>query len=314
MMQLSQLLGYALSFVIGYIASYLVVQQTKKEKNVKFEIVTRAIIFENFSNGELELHYEKENVPNLYMLVVRLWNRGREHVLGRDISPNGIPTVSIDERSRFLGKPRVKQSNEAIGAKSSLLEDQKCIVSFDCLNHDEWIEMVFFYSGHPHSKVTTSARIYGQNSPAASNGERENVGFLNRVLYLMVLLLIVLSPICFVILLFTLPFLYLFSMLDLLFTSEGETHLWFDFMLILGTFVPSLWLFNKIKVFFKRRKNPKGYVIEEDTRPAFWEGLKPAWKMVLTGKAYYPSNSIYSFGESDDTNDTESWLNKDAPD
>ena len=80
----STLLPYIISFFLGYLSSLVVARQTRTEKNLSFSLVSREIIFENFNKSEFELKYKGNPVENLYVLVIRAWNKGRDRILSGD--------------------------------------------------------------------------------------------------------------------------------------------------------------------------------------------------------------------------------------
>src|SRR5690349_5802256 len=126
---------------LGYAANMLVAKQTAKKKNLTLQITRRSIIVEAADSCPFYLLDKQGNyLSNVYLISVRLWNRGNEHILRSDISKESPLLVNLLDDAQVLGEPIIFRGGSDIGLE--IAEKSKNIyeITFECVNPGEWAE------------------------------------------------------------------------------------------------------------------------------------------------------------------------------
>src|SRR6266446_5596592 len=151
--------------VLGYAANMLVAKQTAKKKNLILETTGRRIIVEAADACPFYLLDKQRNqLSNVYLINVRLWNKGSEHVLRSDISKESPLRVNLLDEAQVLGEPIIFRGSSDIGLQITEKSKNTYEITFECVNPSEWAELGFFVKDNPRIRLSASGRIFGQKS------------------------------------------------------------------------------------------------------------------------------------------------------
>ena len=285
------LLGAILSYLVGLI----VADQTDKKKNLLLKLVEKAIILEEGTYCPFTIQDDetKEILDNCYGLIIRLWNEGKIEILSSDISETNPLKISIDSSARVIGNPRGCSSENIVFSVEK--DEENCyLIDFDCINPQEWIEIIFYITGDPLAKINATGRIYGQEAEFNFINNDGKATTYERITHLIAALFITSNFPLLIIGLF-----WLFSQYSLnqfIYDFNSLPNL-LEMILLLGIGGTTVILFAYLVSWFKRKQTPKGYILEEDYFPNPFQTIKIWWAIALTGKYYKVSNSAYSFGK-----------------
>lgn len=281
--------------VLGYAASLLVAKQTEKKKNLIIETTGRRIIVEAADACPFDIFDKQGNkLSNVYLISVRLWNKGNEHILRADISSESPLLVNLLDDAQVLGEPIIFRGGIDIGLQITEKSKNTYEVAFECVNPDEWAELGFFVKDNPRIHLSASGRIFGQKSDfmfrmddgRASAGERSAAFF--------AVFFIITSPIALIVgLIFLLKD---YSVSALLFSPDAIPE-FIRQCLAYGVTVPTILALYYLMMWFKRKSNPKTYLLDEDYEPSQAQNIGAMWGTALSGRRYRVSSSIHSSGE-----------------
>lgn len=283
------------SFVIGYLSSWLVARQTRLTKALRLEVMGREMIFENFEGDRFDLRYEGQPVQNLYGLVVRLWNRGRDRIISSDISKRDPVMIVMDQSAKILGTPSVYMANEGIDFNVIKVKDNAYRFEFDCLNASESVVVEFKYTGNPRAVVKRVGRVFGQDQSITSGvGEARTTpaGRFGALIAALFITFLYASPLVAIVWIlvwsflrgWTLPHVQDWPQPLLLFTTFGASMI----ILYVTFFTAKL---------IKKYRSPKGFLDGQSHSYSNLDSFKAIWSTVLTGRKYMASTSVYDYGQ-----------------
>jgi len=295
LLETKDLLLLGLGGVLGYLLSLIAAKQTEKKKDLVLEVLGRQIVAEATGHCPFRIvDLAGEPLDNVYFIVVRVWNRGREAVRGDEISPNAPITVDLGDDIKVIGSPLVTKPHHAMDFSIQHLDQSKYKIGFDCLNQDEWVQIGFYTAGNPRAVIKGSGRVFGQDSDFALTTDDSKATFYERITALIAFLMIVSSPIC---LILASWWIYKDYTLSEVFLSPEKLPKALYAMIYLGIFIPVISGFYFFSLWLKRKRNPKGYPIREDFEPTQSQSLKAFYLTALHGKRYEVSTSVHDYGE-----------------
>lgn len=233
-------------------------------------------------------------LDNVYFFVVRVWNRGRETVRGDEISPTAPLTIEVGEEAKVIGEPQVMKPHSEMEFSIATLDQNKFRISFDCLNQDEWVQVGFYMTGNPRTTIKGAGRVFGQHSEFEVTTDDSRASVFERLTALFAVLMIVSSPFA---LLGAVWWAYTDYAVSDLFYNTDKIPKSLMMMFCLGTIFPLIAAFYFSSLWFKRKKNPKGYPIREDFEPTQRQSLRAFYLTALRGKRYEVSTSVHDYGE-----------------
>lgn len=280
---------------LGYLLSLVAAKQTEKKKALVLEVTGRYIVAERTSQCPfLLVDHQGKNLENIYFVSVRIWNRGRETVRGDEISPTAPLMIEIEEAAAVIGDPLVTKPHEDMSFSISSPTQNKFQFSFDCLNHDEWVQVGFYITGSPKAAIRGSGRVFGQHADFAVATDDSHAGFQERILSLIVVLVVMTSPLS---LLAAAYWTYSEHQLsNILYHPEAVPKI-LTLLLLHGLFITATAIIYFISTWLKRKKNPKGYPIHEDFEPTQSQSLRAFYLTALRGKRHVVSTSIEDYGQ-----------------
>lgn len=76
-------------------------------------------------------------LPNAYMFITRIWNKGTEAVLGHELSDDHPLSILIEESARVLAAPVIVKPSRMMkfDVTATAPNNFRCV--FDCLNPGE---------------------------------------------------------------------------------------------------------------------------------------------------------------------------------
>jgi len=280
---------------IGYLVNILVAKQTDKKRGLILQTTGRRIIVESASSCPFVVSdLDGNKLDNVYLINIRLWNKGKHHVERKDISADHPLEISIEESAEILGEPVIFRGSDKVGLNIHKTKDNTYRVDFECVNPEEWSELGFFVKEDPNVKVSASGRIYGQANDFNVSIDDSRTSLSERITLGIVLLVICLSPFALIWGVWWLFDEYSFAMLINDPDSIPEN---LQRLLAYGTIVPMLAFMGYSQIWLKRRGNPKTYPIDEDYRPNEAKNIGALWGTALSGKNYRVSNSSRNKGE-----------------
>ncbi|MBC8996307.1 hypothetical protein IAI51_07160 [Pseudomonas sp. N40(2020)] len=295
LLEAKDLILLALGALVGYLLSLIATKQTEKKKDLVLEVLGRHIVAESTDTCPfLITDLAGMKLDNVYYFVVRVWNRGREAVRGDEISRTAPLSIEVSEDANVIGEPQIMKPHPEMEFSITSLHQNKFSISFDCLNHDEWVEVGFYMTGNPRATISGAGRVFGQHSEFDVTTDDSRTGWLERLSYLLVVLMIVSSP-------FALPWALWwayteYTISDLLFNTDKLPKFLMT-LFCLGIIVPTITAYYFSSLWFKRKNNPKGYPIREDFEPTQRESLRAFYLTALRGKRYEVSASVHDYGE-----------------
>lgn len=281
--------------VLGYFLSLIAAKQTEKKKDLVLEVLGRQIVAEATEYCPFRIvDLSGEPLDNVYFIVVRVWNRGRESVRGDEISPNAPITIDLGEDIKVIGPPRVTKPHQAMDFSIEPVGRNKYQIVFDCLNQDEWVQIGFYTDGNPRAAIKGTGRVFGQYSDFSLTTDDSRATVYERLTAIIAFLLIVSSPVCLILSSWWIYEDYTFS--EVVFHTEKLPKV-LSAMMCLGIFIPVISGFYFFSLWLKRKRNPKGYPIREDFEPTQSQSLKAFYLTALHGKRYEVSTSVHDYGE-----------------
>jgi hypothetical protein len=281
--------------VLGYLLSLIAAKQTEKKKDLVLEVLGRQIVAEATEYCPFRIvDLAGEPLDNVYFIVVRVWNRGREAVRGDEISPSAPITIDLGEDIKVIGPPRVTKPHQAMDFSINSVDQNRYQIGFDCLNQDEWVQIGFYTAGNPRAVIKGTGRVFGQHSDFAITTDDSKATIYERLTALIAFAMIVSSPFC---LFFALWWIYEDYTLAEVFHQPDKLPKTLSAMLYLGILIPVISAFYFFSLWLKRKRNPKGYPIREDFEPTQSQSLKAFYLTALHGKRYEVSTSVHDYGE-----------------
>jgi hypothetical protein len=285
----------ALGGILGYLLSLIAAKQTEKKKDLVLEVLGRQIVAEATEHCPFRIvDLSGKPLDNVYFIVVRVWNRGREAVRGDEISPNAPLTIDLGEEITVIGPPRVTKPHHAMEFSITPIDQSKYKIGFDCLNQDEWVQIGFYTAGNPRAAIKGAGRVFGQHSDFALTTNDAKATIYERITYLIAFLMIVGSPICLVLASW---WIYQDYTISEVFLHAETLPKALSAMICFGMIMPAISGFYFFSLWLKRKRNPKGYPISEDFEPTQSQSLKAFYLTALHGKRYEVSTSIHDYGE-----------------
>lgn len=281
--------------LLGYVSSIIVAKQTAKKKNLILETVGRKIIVEAADRCPFDMLDKQGNkLSNVYLICVRLWNTGGEHVLGSDISKESPLLVKFSGDASVLGEPIIFRGGSDIGLQ--ILEKGKDTyqVTFECVNSGEWAELGFFVKDNPRIRLSASGRIFGQESDFMFHMDDERAPIGERLASFFLVAFVFCSPIALIV---GLVFLLKDHSISALWINPDSLPSFIPVCLLYGILVPLLFARFYFLNWLERRRNPKTYPLEQDYKPSEAQNIGAMWGTALSGKRYGVSSSIHSIGQ-----------------
>ncbi len=281
--------------VIGYLICLIAAKQTEKKKDLVLEVLGRQIVAEATEHCPFRIFdLAGEPLDNVYFIVVRVWNRGREAVRGDEISPSAPITIDLGEDMKVIGLPHITKPHEAMDFSIKSVGQNKYKIGFDCLNQDEWVQIGFYTAGNPRAVIKGTGRVFGQHSDFTLTTDDSKATFYERLTALITFVMIVSSPFC---LFYALWWIHEDYALAEVILHPDKLPKTLSAMLYLGIFIPAISGFYFFSLWLKRKRNPKGYPIREDFEPTQSQSLKAFYLTALHGKRYEVSTSVHDYGE-----------------
>lgn len=291
---------FALLFLgvfLGGIASWIVNKITEKKKGLIVQTTGRRIIVESASFCPFKItDLEGRPLDNVYLINIRVWNKGNQHVLGSEISKDCPLIISLDKETKTLGDPIIFRGSDKIGLSLQLIDVNTYKLDFECINPDEWSEIGIFVEGKSDSKVSASGRVFGQNHDFNVTIDDGTISFGERLLVGFTLLFIVLWPFGAGYGLYWLSSDYSFQQAIADFDSLPYA---LRCLLSYAMILPMLIITYFVALSLKRKGNPKSYPIDEDYEPSQAQNIGAMWGTAISGKKYRVSRSSKNYGEID---------------
>lgn len=281
--------------VLGYLINIMVAKQTDKKRGLTLQTTGRRIIVESASSCPFVINDLNGNqLDNVYLINIRLWNKGKQHVERKDISREHPLRIHFDTETEILGEPIIFQGSNHISLETVREDKNSYRIDFECVNHDEWAEMGFFVKDNPNVNVTASGRIYGQNSNFNLSIDDSRAGMGTRLITWLFLILLVLSPLSLIA-----GLIWLFSeySLSALINANDTLPDMLKRLLIWGILLPLVAISGYAPIWFKRRVNPQSYLLDEDFAPGEAKNIGALWGTALHGKNYRVSDSSRNNGD-----------------
>lgn len=282
-------LGAVASLPVGYVAGLLVAKQTEKRKDLVLQVTGRRIIVESARSCPFVIQDTQGNeLDNVYLINVRVWNRGKLHVHRADVSDQSPIAIRFEEGTKLLGNPIIFRGVDETGVSIEPLNGSSYRVDFECFNSDEWAELGFFVQDDYKANVSASGRIFGQKadfSVTMDDGKESTSGRVGA--FLLVAFVLGSFPSLAVSIIWLIREYSLWSP----FTEPESLPRLLGSLFAYGTLIPLLILSQQAAVWLKRRRHPKSYPIDEDYDPREVDNLGAMWGTALTGKAYRVSSS-----------------------
>lgn len=295
MLETKDLVVLGLGAMIGYILSLIAAKQTEKKKDLVLEVLGRQIVIERVSDCPfLVVDRSGSTLDNVYFFVVRVWNRGRETIRGDEISPTAPLTIEVSEEAQVIGDPLINRPHKDMQFSISATSQNKFIFSFDCLNQDEWVQVGFYITGSPRAVIKGSGRIFGQHLDFDVTTDDSRASIYERLTASIAVLMIVGSPFA---LAGSLWWAYAYYSITEIFNNPDDLPKILMALFCLGTMFPTLAAIYFVSLWFKRKKNPKGYPIREDFEPTQRQSLRAIFLTALRGRRYEVSTSAHDYGE-----------------
>ncbi|WP_444888284.1 hypothetical protein [Microbulbifer sp. JMSA008] len=280
---------------IGYLANFIVAKQTEKKRGLTIETTGRRIIVESASSCPFTISdLDGHKIDNVYLINVRIWNKGKQHIEKKDISREHPLEINFSDDTQILGDPIIFRGSDKIGLNTHKKDENKYGIDFECINPGEWSEMGFFIKENPNIKVSASGRVYGQNNDFNISIDDSRVSWSERLIVGWLLLILVLSPASLIYGAWWLFNEYSFATLVNNPESIPDN---LKRLLGLGLIVPLLAFLGYSHVWLKRRGNPKSYPIDEDYSPSETKNIGALWGIALSGKNYRISGSSRNKGD-----------------
>lgn len=229
----------------------------------------------------------------VYIAVIRLWNRGTLPILPSDIPASAPLLVTLGDEGYLLGANGFSTvdglSIELQQNKNGTLE-----ITIEGLNPGDDIHIPMYYtSKNPYLSITASGRILGQQLPIDLTG-REGLASTTERLAAGTIILLTAGTFPAVIL----PSYLIWKEHGLNgFLEIQEISHWLTTPLSLGLTMLSIFLVGWIATKLERRKHPESFPLRSDLEPTLRESLKGLWLMLITGRRYRISSSIFTLGE-----------------
>lgn len=274
---------------IGYLVNLLVAKQTEKNRGLTLETTGRRIIVESASSCPFVINdLNGKKLDNVYLINVRLWNKGKRHVERGDISNEHPLEIHFEKDAEILGKPIIFRGSDKVGLNVHEKSANTYRIDFECVNPEEWSELGFFVKDNPNVKVSATGRVYGQNNDFEISIDDGKARWGERLALGSLLLFFCLSPIS---LIWGIWWLLDGYSLSILINDPDSIPENLKTLLSYGVIVPLLAIAGYSQIWLKKRGNPKSYPIDEDYRPDEAKNIGALWGTALFGKNYRVSDS-----------------------
>ncbi|MEZ9339490.1 hypothetical protein AB4176_16565 [Vibrio splendidus] len=295
MVTTKELIFLILGSLLGGLASWVVAKITEKKRGLVVETTGRRIIIESADNCPFKISdLNEKTLDNVYLINIRIWNKGKEHVLGNEISKDCPLTISLDEETNILGEPIIFRGSDQIGLKLDLISKNTYQLGFECVNPDEWSEIGIFVEEKSDAKVSATGRVFGQDHDFNVTVDDGRASITERLATAFMVLFVVCWPFASA---YSIYWVYSdFSFHQVIDDFDSLPHL-LRSLLTYAMVLPLLIIMYYVSILGKRRGNPKTYPIDEDFEPSQTQNIGAMWGTAISGKRYRVSNSSKNRGE-----------------
>ena len=149
---------FSLFGVVGGIVTIISFVDTTSAKRVSYTIISHPIIRRSNNNiSKLKIFYDNNQISDLTMSKVVIWNSGKHAIKNEDIPKNSPLQINISSNARVLNYEISGMVNKANGY---VIEDdcQKFIIRFDYIGSKEGIIIDLLHTGTKRS-IDVSANV-----------------------------------------------------------------------------------------------------------------------------------------------------------
>lgn len=290
-------LGEVLSPVGGILralAAFFGKAQAAPEKNLKSRIIMRGIVSELPSDVPLKIVDENgKHHRGVYALNVLIWNRGTRAIEPSDFLENAPLRLTL-EKDAYVIMADSFSNDIQLTCATHRMDDQTVSISFDCINPDDFVNIVLFYGGNPMTGVHIQGRVRGQATGIDHEAEEVKASFGERMAAFFILLLTINMFVGFPVSTWLIYRDYGFS--DLIKEpSPISSYISVPFGMSLVFWY--MYIHSRIGMWLERRKYPRGYPLHSDFEPPLWENIKGMVKTTFRGTKQRLSTSMFDWAK-----------------
>ena len=147
--------------VLGILLSVYFYRKSKKNKAPTYIVRTINLMTKKVKNiSTLQVLYSGENVGNLSVTKVALWNAGKETVDQSDVAKISPMKIGINPEYKILDASILFQKNKSNNFRIELSTDRKYIfIHFDYFDYQEGIVVQIFHTGNESKDVFISGSL-----------------------------------------------------------------------------------------------------------------------------------------------------------
>ena len=159
--------------VIGIVFGMLSYFKTKKSRKPTYRIRTFNLIKEINKIDSVSILYKGENIENLSVSRIAIWNSGKETINKTDVAQNDRFRIEIDNSASILDYKLTLQKNEANGFKLNKADDNCIIIDFDYFDYNEGIIIELYHTATNSSNITLKGSFKGTKKIIRNNIPKE---------------------------------------------------------------------------------------------------------------------------------------------
>jgi hypothetical protein len=230
----------------------------------------------------------------VYVLLIRLWNRGTLAVAAADFAPSAPLRIRLESSVRMLGAHTVS-TVDSFQCEARLESANTIGVAHEGFNPGDDAIVSLFYTGpHLYAPVSVEGRIIGQSAVLDRTDKEGRASFGERTAAGVLLCWATLSA----------PALLICGYF--IARDFGLAALWHkpatvpDMLavpFVAGAILPAMAVLTWFQRWVERLKHPKGFPLDSDLEPPAWDSVKAMIRMIVTGRRYRISTSLFSVGE-----------------
>jgi len=162
------------AYLVGFTGTVLSILSFKKKK-IKPVYIKRTthLVQQKLSDVEgLSLQYDNQDIKNLTITNIAIWNAGKKTLKHSDISTNDKLRIETRKGVTVLRHSILKVSNQANGITTNINDDNSSInVNFDYLDYNEGIAYQFIHNGESSNDILIKGSIIGFGKIKSNDGE-----------------------------------------------------------------------------------------------------------------------------------------------
>ena len=154
------LLIAVIGIIITIIGIIITVRTIKKRKPV-YAVETISIIHNNIQKDkDLKIFYGEDEVENVSISKIALWNEGKETIRSNDIASTQPLKIVLNNKYDILNAEILFQKNDGNNFEVSIAKDKKSVnITFEYFDKNDGVIIQIVHTGNSKENITIAGKI-----------------------------------------------------------------------------------------------------------------------------------------------------------